>query len=462
DYEDTKEGAIKLVRSIDKKIDGFDNREADRTKEKIRSELAKKYSPEVVEYFMAQGEVSGLFTNIGKINSGFYNSADQSIDTLVNLQLPGAIDNSIPNVVSEDIPGRIDEVQVTAPKDTSLGVVVSNTTADLARIVNEVPEDRKSAANDFYTLLTGGPFGFVTNKAIEKGVSLLPQTVLQSLGEAGEKVNETIGRAGTGVLLGVNQDQVKESQTSGNERTQDRVDGAAMVGGAALDVTVGVVAGGVAIAVAKAKKAKASDKKGSGDDSESGPNRDEPKNEQQENSNNVQIAVVKIDSSKSVKGSPEYEILNDPTKRSPNTRYELDSGTSFTTNENGFVDEITFTPENKKIPRDSRQTAAGKEGRATDVGGHIQACTQGGSCDGFNLFPQDANFNNSSYKVYYENVMKKALKNPDAEIGPTTVRFTRADPKSPRPDELELVYQINGKTTRVKFLNEANEIPEIE
>jgi hypothetical protein len=197
-----------------------------------------------------------LFTNIGKINSGFYNSADQSIDTLVNLQLPGAIDNSIPNVVREDIPGRLDEVKVTAPKDTSLGVVVSNTTADLARIINEVPEDRKNAANDFYTLLTGGPFGFVTNKAIEKGVSLLPQPVLQSMGEAGEKFNETIGRAGTGVLLGVSQDQVKESQTSGNERTQDRVDGAAMVGGAALDVTVGVVVGGVAIAVSKAKKAK--------------------------------------------------------------------------------------------------------------------------------------------------------------------------------------------------------------
>ncbi len=274
DYEDAKDGATALIRPIDKRIDGFDNREADRAREKIRSELTQKYSKEVADYFIEQGEASGLFTNIGKINSGFYNSADQTIDTLIALQLPGAIDNSIPNVVSEAIPGQMAEVKVTAPKDISLGVVVSNTTADLARIINEVPEDRKNAANDFYTLLTGGPFGFVTNKAIEKGVSLLPQPVLQSMGDAGEKFNETIGRAGTGVLLGVSQDQVKESQASGNERTQDRVDGAAMVGGAALDVTVGVVVGGVAIAVskAKAKKARGSDQNGNAESHDSNQN----------------------------------------------------------------------------------------------------------------------------------------------------------------------------------------------
>ncbi len=119
--------------------------------------------------------------------------------------------------------------------------------------------------------------------------------------------------------------------------------------------------------------------------------------------------TVKIDSSKAAKGTAEYDILNSPAARSPNTRYELDNGNSFKTNSAGQVEELSFTPSNVKVPRDSRQTAAGKEGRDTDVGGHAQACSQGGSCDGYNLFPQDSNFNNSAYKVFYENEIKRAL-----------------------------------------------------
>ncbi|WP_228737625.1 hemagglutinin repeat-containing protein [Xanthomonas euvesicatoria] len=118
--------------------------------------------------------------------------------------------------------------------------------------------------------------------------------------------------------------------------------------------------------------------------------------------------TVKIDSSKAAKGTAEYDILNSPAARSPNIRYELDNGNSFKTNSAGQVEELSFTPSNVKVPRDSRQTAAGKEGRDTDVGGHAQACSQGGSCDGYNLFPQDSNFNNSAYKVFYENEIKKS------------------------------------------------------
>ena len=55
------------------------------------------------------------------------------------------------------------------------------------------------------------------------------------------------------------------------------------------------------------------------------------------------------------------------------------------------MEELTFTPINAKMPRDYRQKAAGKEGRDTDVGGHAQACSQGGTCDDYNLFPQDRN-----------------------------------------------------------------------
>lgn len=79
-------------------------------------------------------------------------------------------------------------------------------------------------------------------------------------------------------------------------------------------------------------------------------------------SSHPDLPVVKVNTSNSVKGSPEYEILNNPSARSPNTRYQVDNGDSFTTNSKGFVEELTFTPSNTKVPRDSRQTAAGKEG----------------------------------------------------------------------------------------------------
>ena len=46
----------------------------------------------------------------------------------------------------------------------------------------------------------------------------------------------------------------------------------------------------------------------------------------------------------------------------------------------------------KKMPRTSQQTAIGYLGEIGDVGGHIQACRHGGTCDRYNLFPQNGNF----------------------------------------------------------------------
>ncbi len=173
------------------------------------------------------------------------------------------------------------------------------------------------------------------------------------------------------------------------------------------------------------------------------------------------IPVVKVNTGNAVKGSREYEILNNPSARSPNTRYELDNGDSFTTNSKGFVEELTFTPNQTKVPRDPRQTAAGKEGRDTDVGGHARACSQGGTCDGYNLFPQDKNFNNSAYKVFYENKIRAALNDPSKTVGPTKIKFNRKDPGSARPDTMELTYTINGEAKTLSFKNEAHEVPEI-
>lgn len=99
------------------------------------------------------------------------------------------------------------------------------------------------------------------------------------------------------------------------------------------------------------------------------------------------------DPSRATRGTPEYELLNNPPA---NTRVELNNGTTFRTGEGGFVDEVTYQPVNSSGVRDGRQTSVGREGIAGDVGGHIQACRHDGTCDRFNLFPQNSNFNNSA------------------------------------------------------------------
>ncbi|NWE11277.1 hypothetical protein HX788_29665, partial [Pseudomonas edaphica] len=170
----------------------------------------------------------------------------------------------------------------------------------------------------------------------------------------------------------------------------------------------------------------------------------------------TEIPIVKVKTENAVKGTPEYELLNNPSARAANTRYELDNGKSFTTNSAGQVEELTFTPVNEKIPRDSRQTEMGHQGRDTDVGGHAQACSQGGTCDGYNLFPQDKNFNNSAYKVFYENIIKKALDDPTKTVGPTTIKFNRSTADSIRPDTLSVTYTIDGRTRTSIFKNESS------
>ncbi|WP_200962310.1 polymorphic toxin-type HINT domain-containing protein, partial [Pseudovibrio sp. POLY-S9] len=159
---------------------------------------------------------------------------------------------------------------------------------------------------------------------------------------------------------------------------------------------------------------------------------------------------TRVEVDKAVKGSTEYELLNNPPADS---WIELDNGTNFKTNGFGYVEEITYKPLDAPGVRDGRQTKVGKEGIAGDVGGHIQACRHGGTCDRFNLFPQNSNFNNSAYKTW-ENEITRALQNGE-DVGNVTVRFTRANPGGARPESLEIEYQINGRTFTKDFDNQA-------
>ncbi|PIE44171.1 MAG: hypothetical protein CSA45_06775, partial [Gammaproteobacteria bacterium] len=160
--------------------------------------------------------------------------------------------------------------------------------------------------------------------------------------------------------------------------------------------------------------------------------------------------IVRVNTQNSTtRGTVDYDSLNN---FAPNTRYELDNGTTFRTNSGSHVEEVTYTPNLNKIPRDRRQTQVGKEGFPDDVGGHIQACSMGGTCDRFNLFPQNKNFNNGEYKKW-ENEIRDALKRGD-DVGSVTVRFRRSDPNATRPDALRVEYSINGETIRRNFKNQ--------
>lgn len=64
----------------------------------------------------------------------------------------------------------------------------------------------------------------------------------------------------------------------------------------------------------------------------------------------TEIPIVKVKTENAVKGTPEYELLNNPSARAANTRYELDNGKSFTTNSAGQVKELTSIPVNEKNP----------------------------------------------------------------------------------------------------------------
>lgn len=163
--------------------------------------------------------------------------------------------------------------------------------------------------------------------------------------------------------------------------------------------------------------------------------------------------LIKVDFNQSlIKGSSESKLVNN---LKSDTHYELSNGTKFKTNDYGHVEEISYSPVDMKMPRDKRQTLVGKEGLPTDVGGHIQACAHGGTCDRYNLFPQDANFNNSAYKKYFENIVSKALK--EGKSVEVNTKFIRNDPSSARPDKLEIQFSVDGvKQSKIKFDNKGN------
>jgi filamentous hemagglutinin len=166
------------------------------------------------------------------------------------------------------------------------------------------------------------------------------------------------------------------------------------------------------------------------------------------------IQTVTVDPAKAVKGTPEFELLNNPP---PNTRIELSNGNVYVTNAQGIVDEVIFQPHLTKGTRYGRQTAVGKQGLDTDVGGHIQGCAIGGTCDRVNLFSQDANFNNKEYKIFEKDIRKalEAELKGGPKVGAVKVIFKRSDPNNTRPYEIQVEYSIGGKLEVIPSKNQS-------
>ena len=148
----------------------------------------------------------------------------------------------------------------------------------------------------------------------------------------------------------------------------------------------------------------------------------------------------------------EYEILNNPPA---NKTVKLPKdGIVFTTDELGRVIEIEFSPKIKDMDRNKKNQGEVRDEKGCpkgDVGGHIQACSLGGSGHKFNLIAQNKELNSGAYKSW-ENEIRRALK--DGKKVEVKVKIEYKDPKFPkRPSELFIKYSVDGVKEDVTFPN---------
>ena len=118
------------------------------------------------------------------------------------------------------------------------------------------------------------------------------------------------------------------------------------------------------------------------------------------------------------------------------------------TNDFGYAEEIYFNPALEKRGRDRRQTEMGMKGLPTQVGGHFQGAASGGTTDTFNLFPQDADFNNSAYRKW-ENDIRRNI----GRVGRIRIKIIREDPASQKVDKLKILYVKDGELVLKEFQN---------
>ena len=107
-------------------------------------------------------------------------------------------------------------------------------------------------------------------------------------------------------------------------------------------------------------------------------------------------------------------------------------------------------------PRDRRAqlAAGGADRRPTDDGGHYVATRFNGPPDSFNLFPQDSNFNRSTYKRLEEQWAKEKRAGNQVKIDIRPIYETG----SKRPTHLDVIFTVNGRQESLKIPNEKSKV----
>lgn len=163
--------------------------------------------------------------------------------------------------------------------------------------------------------------------------------------------------------------------------------------------------------------------------------------------------VVQIDGN--VQSQEEIkEILN--SELEPNTIYVLENGDTYETDSQGRVikAEFTLTIDDYQQKRESRSSQenrntreVGKQGVEGDHGGHIKARQFGGTGDKINLFPQNGNFNLSTYSSIEKGIVKDLQEGKTVKV---TVELIYDNKDSSRPDKVKVTKEVSDQSGNVE------------
>lgn len=133
----------------------------------------------------------------------------------------------------------------------------------------------------------------------------------------------------------------------------------------------------------------------------------------------------------------------------PNAKYTR-NGYEYATDEIGRVNRVSGELKLETAPRTSHQTEVGKLGLPDDEGGHLIGSRFGGTPEGVNIVPQNANLNKGDWKKM-ENEWARALDtNQKVEVD---IQLQYPKGGNGRPSDFTVEYTIDGKPYTKVFRN---------
>ena len=149
------------------------------------------------------------------------------------------------------------------------------------------------------------------------------------------------------------------------------------------------------------------------------------------------------------------EFINDYCSAMPSKKYIVDGAFIYKTDSFGrirsTIEYLNSVPKRKRGGHDSKEfvkITASKDGKATDVGGHIVAHNVQGPNESINIVPMDSNFNNSGdWKS-----MEKMVQNAFIYKNEVQVKKELSYPgDSKRPNKILVNTLIDGEESNFSF-----------